>query len=924
MAANNDPNADIQNKRANSDIKNDFKTFAVLSGNQGAPSIFKLPSFSNSILFENSQIAKNTNDSNINPDKNSTNGLLDFPDFLKHSLPIIDQSLSSHNSYPDSLFFQNSLENQIEQLNENLDENLDSLPELNTKNSFSLNNSIDDVLKNSLNSLDTSNISNPFENLESPNSNLFKTKSVKLFNNKTIKLRSKININISDSSILNKKNNLVNQNDSIINIDTLFKNLEISNIYKKNRLNNLKKLNNSNQLQNTSSKNSLFVDKYRPKSFLDLIGNEKQNRSILKWLNQWNHCAFNNQSDLYKHDNNHNNNNNNNNMEIDDPFNRPNKKILLINGPPGTGKTTISHLIGKQLGYEILEINASDERSGVRVKEKLLNLLNNNLLNAKPLLLICDEIDGASEIGFINILLNIVQNDDKLTKQLIQLQLQNQNKNKLKNSKKKFKFILRPIITICNDLYSPVLEKLRNVSEIVTFKKISSNLIKSRLKRVCDLEKMAVSNKGELLDEIIELSNNDIRSSLNLLQFKNNAIKHGFNVNSDFENINENNYKDINIPVFRLNNLIFKRNITKNKIENYNKLKGLLNYKVGNINIEKLNNNLFKTFPKFNDNNRLFNNEKSFSKVLDWINFNDYLSKSRFQLNSNSMGGGEDLIKYLYDVPLVFFEVFNDFNNNNSNISSTVRGNMKQKENDNEDDEWEISNRNKRNKMMISKFLDGNSKMIMYCNGLKKRDLVIEFLPYIYNFMLKIDDDFNEHSKEFKSKVQKVIEIMNILNISISYNSNNGDSDQEFNKNGYFFEFEPNFKVITLFGKQKNKNTNPRITRLVKNEIRKINEQKEKEKMTELKKRKATDSRYNEREITLKSSKNKDNDSNSEENESDRKRKKVTVMDFFKNSYHLEENKASKDKQKSDRIWIKYHEGFTNAVRKNVLWKDLF
>lgn len=33
-------------------------------------------------------------------------------------------------------------------------------------------------------------------------------------------------------------------------------------------------------------------------------------------------------------------------------------QILLISGPPGLGKTTLAHVVAKQAGYKVMEINA--------------------------------------------------------------------------------------------------------------------------------------------------------------------------------------------------------------------------------------------------------------------------------------------------------------------------------------------------------------------------------------------------------------------------------------------------------------------------------------------------------------------------------------------------------------------------------------
>ena len=42
------------------------------------------------------------------------------------------------------------------------------------------------------------------------------------------------------------------------------------------------------------------------------------------------------------------------------------KKAVLISGPPGIGKTSASKIICRALGFDVMEVNASDTRGKVR------------------------------------------------------------------------------------------------------------------------------------------------------------------------------------------------------------------------------------------------------------------------------------------------------------------------------------------------------------------------------------------------------------------------------------------------------------------------------------------------------------------------------------------------------------------------------
>lgn len=54
-----------------------------------------------------------------------------------------------------------------------------------------------------------------------------------------------------------------------------------------------------------------------------------------------------------------------------------NAKACLLSGPPGIGKTSAARIVCKQLGYEVLETNASDTRNKNSINNMLTVLSSN-------------------------------------------------------------------------------------------------------------------------------------------------------------------------------------------------------------------------------------------------------------------------------------------------------------------------------------------------------------------------------------------------------------------------------------------------------------------------------------------------------------------------------------------------------------------
>lgn len=46
------------------------------------------------------------------------------------------------------------------------------------------------------------------------------------------------------------------------------------------------------RVQPKDDSGQLWVDKYRPTSYMDLMGDQRLNRDVLRWVKQWDYCVF--------------------------------------------------------------------------------------------------------------------------------------------------------------------------------------------------------------------------------------------------------------------------------------------------------------------------------------------------------------------------------------------------------------------------------------------------------------------------------------------------------------------------------------------------------------------------------------------------------------------------------------------------------
>ena len=215
----------------------------------------------------------------------------------------------------------------------------------------------------------------------------------------------------------------------------------------------------STDLQPATGSNTL-AERYRPNDISDVIGHIGQRSELSKYL-----INFENQKE----------------------------KIFLITGPPGVGKTTISHLVAKSCGYEISEFNASDARSKKEV-EKLIDIFDNLAIiskrkTEKKHCVIFDEVDGmgANDKGGLSALIEYSK------------------RSKI------------PIICIANDISDRKYDTLLKNSKHIALSALPPPQIISRLTKIIKSENLNIP-----LDMLKKIANNckgDLRYAINMLQF---------------------------------------------------------------------------------------------------------------------------------------------------------------------------------------------------------------------------------------------------------------------------------------------------------------------------------------------------------------------------------------------------------------------
>ncbi len=202
-----------------------------------------------------------------------------------------------------------------------------------------------------------------------------------------------------------------------------------------------------------------WTEKYRPRKVSEVIGNGESISKFLKWIDSWEKGA------------------------------PPRRKMALLYGPQGVGKTSLVQALARERHYDLVEMNASDWRSAEKISRVAGRASQSNTLNNQRRIILLDEVDGVSgtrDRGGIPAIIRM------------------QNKSKL------------PIVLTANDPWNPKFSTLRSRCMMVEFKPVRRREIAALLERISRIE--GINADSEALRLLAERAEGDVRAAIVDLQ----------------------------------------------------------------------------------------------------------------------------------------------------------------------------------------------------------------------------------------------------------------------------------------------------------------------------------------------------------------------------------------------------------------------
>ncbi|MFB6153689.1 MAG: replication factor C large subunit [Halodesulfurarchaeum sp.] len=200
-----------------------------------------------------------------------------------------------------------------------------------------------------------------------------------------------------------------------------------------------------------------WTEKYRPTTLQEVRGNDSALEDLQEWADTW-----------------------------DD-----HREAVILHGAPGVGKTSAAHALANDRGWDVIELNASDQRTGAVIERVAGEAARSGTLSggaAGRKLIVLDEADnihGNADRGGTRAITSLV------------------------------KEATQPIVLIANDYYD-MSRGLRNACQDIEFRDVSARSILPVLRDICRREDVEFEDGA--LEALAEKNDGDLRSAINDLQ----------------------------------------------------------------------------------------------------------------------------------------------------------------------------------------------------------------------------------------------------------------------------------------------------------------------------------------------------------------------------------------------------------------------
>jgi len=213
-----------------------------------------------------------------------------------------------------------------------------------------------------------------------------------------------------------------------------------------------------------------WTEKYRPRDLSGVVGNREAIRELKSWAGKW-------------------------------VSGKPDKKAVVLAGKPGIGKTSSALALANHMNWQVLEMNASDQRNRESIKKFVGRSAVDDTFSesgeftpykdGKRTLLVIDEADnifGKEDRGGISEITSTIRKTEQ------------------------------PVILIANDYYDLTRRsnELKTLCKKIDFDVVDKKKIKTHLKKICKRE--GIEYERNVLDRIADYSEGDLRSAVRDLE----------------------------------------------------------------------------------------------------------------------------------------------------------------------------------------------------------------------------------------------------------------------------------------------------------------------------------------------------------------------------------------------------------------------